>query len=87
MYDRFVSVPGWVLEQLEIDDIEGNQIAGYSGISTSNRTGRLKPSECEINGTSCESKSEFDELLGTFIPAFKKAKSTLRVPCEKNCEA
>jgi hypothetical protein len=91
MYDRFVSEPGIVLEQLRIDDIEGNRVAGYSSITTFNRAGvpvyYIKPSECKVNGTSCESKSEFDELLGTFIPAFKKAKSTLRVPCEKNCEA
>ena len=86
MYDRFVSVPGTVLEQIEIDDIEGNRVAEYSGISTSNRDGRRysKPSECVVDGTSCESRSEFNELLEAFIPAFKKTKS---LPCEKNCEA
>jgi hypothetical protein len=74
MYDRFVSGLGVVLQQLKIDDIEGNQVAGYSGTWASNGTGRIfyKPSECEVNGTSCESRSEFDELLGKFIPAFKK---------------
>jgi len=75
MYDRFVFGLGMVLEQLKIDDIEGNHIAGYSGVWTSNRNGRpvySKPSECEVNGTGCESKSEFDELLGKFVPAFKK---------------
>jgi len=88
MYDRFVSVSGTVaLEQIKIDDIEGNRVAGYGGLQTSNRTSRPKPSECEVNGTNCESKSEFDELLGTFIPAFRKTNSTLRVPYEKNCEA
>jgi hypothetical protein len=82
MYDRFVSVFGTTLEQLRIDDIEGNRLAGYSGISYSNRTGRPKPSECVVHGTSCESRSEFDELLEAFFPAFKKP-----VPCEKNCKA
>ena len=75
MYNRFVSGLGTVLEQLKNDDIEGNRIAGYSSIWTSNRNGRpaySKPSECEVNGTICESKSEFDEMLGKFIPAFKK---------------
>jgi hypothetical protein len=75
MYDRFVSGLGTVLEQLRVDDIEGNRVAGYSGIWTSNRNDRpayAKPTECEVNGTSCESRSEFDELLGRFIPAFKK---------------
>ena len=75
MYDRLVSGLGTVLEQLKIDDIEGNRIAGYSSLWNSNRNGRsayAKPSECEVNGTSCESRSEFDELLGKFIPAFKK---------------
>ena len=75
MYDRFVSIPGTVLEQLKIDDIEGNRVAGYSGLWTSSRNGRpaySKPSECDVNGTSCESMSEFDELLGKFIPASKR---------------
>lgn len=76
MYDRFVSRLGRVLEQLKINNIEGNRIAGYSGTWTSSRNGRRvysRPSECEVNGTSCESRSEFDELLGKFIPPFKKA--------------
>lgn len=71
MYNRFVSGLGTVLEQVRIDDIEGNRIAGYSGTWHSNLNGRpaySKPSECEVNGTSCESKSEFDELVGKFIP-------------------
>ena len=75
MYDRFVSGLGRFLEQLRIDDIEGNRVAGYSSTLTSSGSGRpaySKPSECEVNGTGCESKSEFDELLGKFIPAFKK---------------
>lgn len=85
MYDRFVKALGPTgltspsnvtrfLEQLRIDDIEGSRIAAYSGIWTSNRNGRpafSKPSECEINRTSCQSISEFDELLGKFIPIFK----------------
>jgi hypothetical protein len=79
MYDRFVSGLGTFLEQLRIDDVEGNRFAGYSGTWTSNRSGHpaySKPSECEVNGTSCESKSEFDELLGKFIPVFKKNYAT-----------
>jgi hypothetical protein len=85
MYDRFVSALGTItLEQRRIDDIEGNRVAGYSGISYSNRFSRPKPNECVVNGTNCESRSEFDELLEAFFPAFKKP---LRVPCEKNCEA
>ena len=74
-YGRLVFGLGTFLEQLKIDDSEGNRVAGYSSIWTSNRNGRpaySRPSECEVNGTSCESKSEFDELLGKFIPAFKK---------------
>lgn len=54
MYDRFAQGLGTVLEQIKIDDIEGNHIAGYSGIWHSNRNGRpaySKPTECEVNGT------------------------------------
>jgi hypothetical protein len=40
MYDRFVRGLGRVLEQMKIDDIEGNNIAEYSGLWTSNRNGR-----------------------------------------------
>jgi hypothetical protein len=74
MYDRFVSGLGMMLQQLKIDDIEGNRVAEYSGTWTSNGTGHKysKPSECVVNGTSCESRSEFDDLLEAFIPAFKK---------------
>lgn len=85
MYGRFVrafgaavltspSNPARFLEQLRIDDVEGNRVAAYSGIWTSNRNGRpaySTPSECMVNKTSCESISEFDERLGDFIPAFK----------------
>jgi hypothetical protein len=76
MYDRFVRGLAAFLEQIKIDDIEGNHIAGYSGVWTSNRNGRpaySKPSECEVNGTSCESMSEFDDLLGKLIPSFRKS--------------
>jgi myosin heavy subunit len=68
MYDRFVRGLGRVLEQMKIDDIEGNNSAGYSGLWTSNRNGRpiySKPSECEVKGTSYESMAEFDDLLGS----------------------
>jgi hypothetical protein len=54
MYDRFVSGLGTILEQLRIDDIEGNRVAGYRSIWTSNRNGRpaySRPTECEVNGT------------------------------------
>jgi hypothetical protein len=81
MYDRFVSGHGKFLEQLRIDDIEGNRFAGYSSTWISNSSGRpaySKPSECEVNGTSCGSKSEFDKLLEKFIPAFNK--TALREP-------
>lgn len=76
MYSRLVQGLGAILEQLKIDDIEGNQVARYSGI-WKNRKGRpayskSKPSECEVNRTSCKSMSEFDELLRQFIPAFRK---------------
>jgi hypothetical protein len=75
MYDRLVFGLGTVLEQLRIDNIESNRVAGYSSVWIPNRNGRpaySKPVECEVNGTSCESKSEFDELLGKFIPSFKE---------------
>jgi hypothetical protein len=81
MYDRFVRGLGTVLEQIKVDDIDGNHIAGYSGVWTSNRNGRpvySKPSECEVNGTGCESMAEFDGLLRKLIPTFRK--STPRGP-------
>lgn len=73
-YDRFVSGLGVTLEQIRVDDIDGNRIAGYSGTWTSNGGGRIfhKPSECEVKGSVCKSRSEFDEFLGWFIPAFKQ---------------
>ena len=68
MYDRFVSGLGTVLEQLKIDDSEGNRVAGFSSIWTSNRNGRpaySKPSECEVNGTNL-SKSLMNCLGSSF---------------------
>lgn len=75
MYGRFVQVLGMVFEQLKIDDIEGNHGAGYSGTWASNTNGHpvySRPTDCEVNGTSCESMSQFEDLLGKFIPAFRK---------------
>jgi hypothetical protein len=76
MYRRSVRGLGKILAQIRIDDIEGNHIAGYSGVWVSTHKGTpaySKPSECEVNGTSCDSITEFDDLLRKFIPEFKKS--------------
>jgi hypothetical protein len=74
-YNRFVQGLGTTLEQIKIDDIEGNHIAGYSATWTSDRDGYPTytwPSECKVTGTSCESKAEFETLLGKLVPSFRK---------------
>src|SRR5262249_9296732 len=46
--------------------VEGNHTAGYSGVWTSNHNGRpaySNPSECDVNGSGCESMTEFNDLL------------------------
>jgi hypothetical protein len=66
MYRRFVHGLGTLLEQIKIDGVVGNHIAGYSGVWTSNRNGRpaySKPSECEANGSGCESMREFNDIF------------------------
>jgi hypothetical protein len=84
MYHRSVRGLGTVLEQIKVDDIEGNHIAGYSGVWAPSPDGRriyTKPSECQVNSTSCESMPEFNDPLEKFMPAFKKsAPSTPRGP-------
>ena len=40
MYDRFVRGLGRILEQIRIDDIEANHIAGFSSLWTSDHDGR-----------------------------------------------
>lgn len=74
-YNRFVKGFGTTLQQIRIDDLEGNHAAGYSATWTSDRNGYptyTRPSECNVNGTSCESKAEFESLLGDFMPSFRK---------------
>jgi hypothetical protein len=74
-YNRFVKGSGTTLQQIKIDDLEGNHVAGYSATWTSDRNGYptyTRPSECNVNGTSCESKAEFESLLGDFVPSFRK---------------
>ena len=47
MYNRFVHGLGMILEQIKVDDIEGNHIAGFSANWTSDRSGNpsyTKPS-------------------------------------------
>ena len=49
-YNRLVRGLGATLEQIKIDDIEGNHIAGYSAIWASDRDGNptyARPSECK----------------------------------------
>jgi hypothetical protein len=75
MYRRSAGRLGAVLQQIRIDDIESNRIAVYSGTWTSDRDGHAaysKPTNCEVNGTTCLSISQFVDLLGKFIPAFIK---------------
>jgi hypothetical protein len=75
MYRRSARGLGTVLEQIRIDDTEGNRVAAYSGIWASGPDGHpnySRPTNCEVNGTSCLSISEFEDLLGKFIPAFLK---------------
>jgi hypothetical protein len=74
-YNRFVRALGTKLEQIKIDDIEGNHIAGYSATWTSDRSGYrtyTRPSECRVNGMSCESKAEFETLLGKLVPSLRE---------------
>jgi hypothetical protein len=74
-YNRFVKGLGTTLQQINIDDLEGNHVAGYSATWRSDPNGHpnyTRPSECNVNGTSCESKSEFENLLGDFVPPFRK---------------
>jgi hypothetical protein len=74
MYNRLVRVLGTTLEQIKIDDIEGsNHIAGYSATWASDHSGYptyTRPRECIVNGISCESKAEFESLLGKLVPSF-----------------
>ena len=82
-YSRFVRGLGTTLEQIKIDDIEGNHIAGYSATWTSDRSGHptyARPSECNVNGTNCESKAEFETLLGNLVPSFRRHSPHRRGP-------
>ena len=82
-YNRFFKGLGTTLEQIKIDDIEGNHIAGYSATWTSDRNGYptyARPSECKVNGTSCESKAEFETLLGKLVPSLRKNTPRARGP-------
>lgn len=74
MYDRFVQGFGRNLQQIRIDDSAGNHIAVYSATWVSTLDGRhySKPSECEVDGTSCDSMREFEDLIRKFIPPFRK---------------
>jgi hypothetical protein len=75
MYHRSARGLGTVLEQIRVDDIAGKSIAGYSGTWTANADGGRrysKPSQCEINGTSCGSMAEFTDLLQRLVPVFRK---------------
>lgn len=78
-YNRFVQGLGTTLQQIKIDDLEGNHIAGYSATWTSDRNGHpayTRPSECNVNGTSCQSRAEFESLLGNLVPSFRR-----KTPC------
>jgi len=82
-YNRFAKGLGTTLEQIKVDDIEGNHVAAYSATWTSDRNGHptyTKPSECDVNGTSCGSKAEFETLLGNLVPSFKKKTPPVRGP-------
>ncbi len=82
-YNRLVRGLGATLEQIKIDDIEGNHIAGYSAIWASDRDGNptyARPSECKVNGTSCESKAEFETLLGKLVPSLRENRPRHRGP-------
>jgi hypothetical protein len=83
IYDRFVRGLDRVLTQIRVDDTEGNNVAEYSGTRASNPRGPVysKPSACKVNRTSCESISEFIDLLGKLLPAFTK--STPRGPARE----
>jgi hypothetical protein len=82
-YNRFVRGLGTRLEQIRVDDIEGNYIAAYSATWASDSTGYptyTKPSECKVDGASCESKAEFENLLGKVVPSLRKNTPRVRQP-------
>jgi len=82
-YNRFAKGLGTTLEQIKVDDSEGNHIAAFSATWTSARNGYptyTKPSECDVNGTSCGSKEEFETLLGYLVPSFRRKAPLARGP-------
>ena len=83
MYNRHFHGFGTTLEQIKVDDIEGNHVAGFSAIWTSDLSGNptyAKPSECNVNGANCESRAEFDALLGHLVPSFRRNTRPARGP-------